>query len=280
MSDRTILNPANANALNGVFNGAGTSNIYAKTFTTTVGGTSTFDAVNIAGVLNCDTTITADGGITAPTFTTSAGGTSTFNAVLMTGDCTCNSSITSTEFILDGNGSTNNPTITTNAGNNFVVSTASNSGLTISSTSGNATFTPGASGVSVNNGITASTFTTSVGGTSTFDAVNIVGTLTCPTYSGGIGMVVLTGLNPGSILTGNGYTFTSVEIPNFVGSASSAFVITNNTPQATLPIFYPLTFNVNFVSTSGTSTFVDLTVVNAGSISYSPILTLSIIAMN
>jgi len=54
-----------------------------------------------------------------------------------------------------GGSTTSKPALSTNSANNCVISTVSNSGLTLSSSSGNATFTPGASGVSVNNGITA-----------------------------------------------------------------------------------------------------------------------------
>jgi hypothetical protein len=280
---RTILNPEYANDLNGLFDGAGTSNISAGTFTTTIGGTSTFDAV------------------------------------LMAGDCTCNTTITSTAFILDGNGSTDTPTITTNVASNLVLSTVADSGITLSSPSGSATFTPGASGVSVDNSITAATFTTSVagtstfddvliagvlncdstitadgvitapsfttsvGGTSTFDSVDIVDTLTCTTYAGGIGKLFVSSVGVAEIFAGTSIPFTYV-IPNFVGNGTTtAYTISSNLQTGVAPGSQTTYFiwSVSFNSTDGQDTTVNVLVSNAGANTVgASTYNISIMAMN
>jgi hypothetical protein len=51
-------------------------------------------------------------------------------------------SVSASSFVVTGNGATSVPSISTNSSNNLVVSTASNSGLTISSPDGNTTIIP------------------------------------------------------------------------------------------------------------------------------------------
>jgi hypothetical protein len=73
--------------------------------------------------------------------------------------------------------------------------------------------------------------------------------------------------------------FPNVEILDFIGSATSTYIVSNNTAPTTP--YLPFTFTVAFVSTSGGNTYVDVGVVNCSSTtSYNAVIDFSIIAMN
>jgi len=109
--------------------------------------------------------------------------------------------------------------------------------------------------------------------------LTVNGGVNATSFTGGIGMAVLTAQATGTLAPQGGVVFQLVEIPNFVGSATSAYVVSNNTAPA-IP-YLPFTFYVNFVSTSSGNTYVDVTVINCSStLSYSASIDFSVIAMN
>jgi len=308
MSARTILNPPLINELNDLFNGTGTSDITASTITATEfivdGNSSTVTptiTTNVSSNIVLSTAaasgmtlsspsgnatftpgasgVSVNSGITASTFTTSVAGTSTFDNVETTGTITCGSGITASSFISSLAGTSSFDDVET-AG-----SITCGSGITAStfttSVAGTSTFNAvEATGtITCDSGITASTFTTSVAGTSTFDNVSIAGNITALSYSGGIAAASVQGAAPGTIAALGGYVFPNVEILDFIGSATSAYIVSNNTAPTTP--YLPFTFTVAFVSTSGGNTYVDVGVVNCSSTtSYNAVIDFSIIAMN
>jgi hypothetical protein len=259
MSDRTILSPANANALNGLFNGSTAIDVSAvnvngpctaETFTTTVGGTSTFDVVNIEGDLTLGAS-SASVQLTGTADTVTVAGAVAANSVDINGDLT---------LIKTG---TNNTAVLSCTDPNTISTTAS--------------VVVGV--LTVEGNCAAETFTTTTAGTSTFDDVSIVGTCTATAFRGGIIFHIIEGLNPGTLAPSTGYIFPNVEIPNFVGSASSAYLISCNN-QAGVP-YLPVVFTITYASNDGTNTYVNIGIMNVSTTtSYGAIFDVSIIAMN
>ena len=128
--------------------------------------------------------------------------------------------------------------------------------------------------------ISAATFTTTNAGTSTFDDITAVGTVTVetgissPVYSGGIGKFV--GSEAVNIGPSGGTLAISVTIPNFIGTAASAYVITYNNLS-----ILPLILSCAFSAPNGTGTIVNVTMSNASATtSITETIDYSIIAMN
>ena len=95
------------------------------------------------------------------------------------------------------------------------------------------------------------------------------------TFRGGIGKFTGNygfGLNAGETVS-NLFT-----IPNFVGSASSSYVISPNGTGT--EVAYPLLWNIAFSSQSGTSTNVDISIFNVGTGTVTGAVDFSVIAIN
>ena len=106
-------------------------------------------------------------------------------------------------------------------------------------------------------------------------ALTCSGSLTATTFRGGIAGFTGEygfGLNAGETVS-NLFT-----IPNFVGTASSSYVISPNGTGA--EVAYPLLWNIAFSSQSGTSTNVNISIFNVGSGTATGAVNFSVIAIN
>jgi hypothetical protein len=114
----------------------------------------------------------------------------------------------------------------------------------------------------------------STGALTTTGGITALSTINAPAFTGGLGKLYLTNVSTGQLASGASYTVSNVEIPNFVGNSSSCFVVSCSNVQ-----FYPWFFSVSYASQSGTSTFVNVAIGNAGSITTQGAFNLCIIAM-
>jgi len=142
MSDRTILNPANANALNNLFNGTGTTTITATTVF--LSGNGATDPPNLSSGVSNNVIISSPDG-SGLELNTLAG-----SVVLSAGasGLTVDSAI-----FLDNNGATDPPNISSGVSNNVIISSPDGSGLELNTTAGSVVLSAGSSGLSINEAI-------------------------------------------------------------------------------------------------------------------------------
>jgi hypothetical protein len=140
--------------------------------------------------------------------------------------------------------------------NALVASEAISAGTTISAT-GN---------ISTEGAITAGGAITASG------AITSSGTMTAQIFAGGIAMVIGTLAFPELAPDGAG-TPTDIEIANFVGSGTSAYVISNNSQGL-------IHLTIEYVSNTATTTTVAITAYNLATVEFSGDVNYSIIAMN
>jgi hypothetical protein len=109
----------------------------------------------------------------------------------------------------------------------------------------------------------------------TGNTLEVSGSISATSYNGGIGSVRVN-VNVPQLTTDAYATLPNQVIPNFVGSASSAYFIT---PYGNG--FNPYTFNIQFVSTSGGDTTISISATNlsGGTIPQLPI-SMSIMGIN
>jgi len=118
-----------------------------------------------------------------------------------------------------------------------------------------------------------------VGGSIEASGADIDGTCIATAFRGGIIFHLINGLNPGTLAPSTGYTFPNMIIPNFVGSASSAYLISCNN-DAGVP-YLPVVFTITYASNDATNTYVNIGVMNVSTTtSYGALFDVSIIAMN
>jgi hypothetical protein len=199
--------------------------------------------------------------------------------------------------------STNTETVSlgSDTGNNLIITTAPNQGIEFSTGTGSGTITcTGVKGLTCDSSLTLGTDIdsgqvalqiSSTSGASTGYAnlsisptipncLEISQTISALYYTGGIGMYIFPNAVPGLIAPGGQYTFPNVDIPNFIGTASSAYVVSGN--YTSIPSL-PFVLSISYVGpdAAGTGTYVDVQVMNvSASQSYNASFTFSIIAMN
>jgi hypothetical protein len=110
--------------------------------------------------------------------------------------------------------------------------------------------------------------------TGTTGKLAVGGTINAPVFTGGLGKLLMLGASTGQLAPGASYTFPNIEIPSFVGNSGSCYVVSCSNVQ-----YYPWFFSVSYASQSGTSTYVNVVVGNAGSLTVSGLFNLCIIAM-
>jgi hypothetical protein len=243
MSDRTILSPANANSLNGLFNGSTPINVASVNV-----GVSPSNVVLSA---NAPGSLLVGGGIT-----TSAGLTAQ-NSTLTLG-------VSPAATVVSSNG----------AGSLLVSGNITSTGTMTAQTG---TLTLGVSPAAVV--LTGTSGNVAVAGSITTNGSTINGTCTATAFRGGIIFHLIQGLNPGTLAPSSGYTFPSMLIPNFVGTASSAYLISCNN-DAGVP-YLPVVFTITYASNDGTNTYVNIGIMNVSTTtSYGALFDVSIIAMN
>jgi hypothetical protein len=291
---RTILDPQYANSLNGLFDGTtpiDVSSIVATSVSLTGNESTVSPSLSTNSGNNMVVSTPSGSGITL-----SSGAGATTISSTGGGAITVGGSITTSGVYVNGSESTVSPSISTNIGNNMVVSTPTGSGITLSSGAGATTISSTGGGAITVGGSVSSTEYIITNGT---DSVNLQctaadtltinpgaagvlvvgGNISGTTFSGGIGSVLVTGASPGNIAIGGSYLFTNVTIPNFIGTSYTSYVVTGNyagTPS--LPFVYSALFN-GYDGTGGT--YVDVQVMNVSSTnSYDVSINFSIIAMN
>jgi hypothetical protein len=252
MSDRTILSPQNANALNTIFGGSGTSELSCSELVINSGNT-------LPVLLNSNTgnnLIITTGANQGLQFSTGvAGGTIT---------CTGNNQLTTNSTMIipqilfkDPLGAANTVYLQESSTNNLLLTSGANTGIQFSTGVGSGSITcTGA------------------------NALTCAGNFSATTYGGGIGnLFAQYGFSALAGGTANGVSF---AIPNFVGSDTTSYVISGNGTTVDSPpnVLYPLIWNVSWLSTVGTTTNVLVTITNVGSATITGVINFSVIAMN
>jgi len=271
MADRTILNPANANSLNGLFNG--TTPIEVSSVEVGVPPNQVLLACQSNGVL----TVGGDAKITGGDITLGLTGS---DVVL---SCNANDSLVVGGFVTATSGLTaQNGILTLGVSPAAVVLTGTTGTLTVTGTCNANAFgiTNGANSVSLQ---CLSPSILTVGGSIAASGADINGTCIADAFRGGIGYLNSYVTPTSTISPGGTYTNAAVIIPNFIGSATSAYIISINTSTDPAIPINPYVASVVFVAAQvpTNSTIVSVQLLNASTIpvnSYD--VYFSIIAMN
>jgi hypothetical protein len=244
---RTILDPEYANSLNGLFSGATPINVAS---------------VNV-GVSPNNVVLSAN----AP------------GSLLVGGGITTSAGLTAQNSTLTLGVSPAATVVSSNAAGSLLVSGNLTSTGTMTAQTG--TLTLGVSPAAVV--LTGTTGNVAVAGSITTNGATIDGECSATTFRGGIGYLNSYVTPTSTISPGGTYTNAAVVIPNFIGSATSAYVISINTSTDPAIPFNPYVASVVFVAAQvpTNSTLVSVQLLNASTIPFNSYdVYFSIIAMN